>query len=111
MKRLLLVLLAAAAVTGLWLAAGPNDVAAEPAGERLATATFAGGCFWCMEPPFDKLEGDQREVFRMAQIVGLAHKDIAERLGKTELAVRSLLKRAKVRLGRFLVADRPEAAE
>lgn len=20
-------------------------------------ATFAGGCFWCMEPPFDKLEG------------------------------------------------------
>lgn len=21
------------------------------------TATFAGGCFWCMEPPFDKLEG------------------------------------------------------
>ena len=23
----------------------------------LARATFAGGCFWCMEPPFDKLEG------------------------------------------------------
>ncbi len=23
----------------------------------LATATFAGGCFWCMEPPYDKLEG------------------------------------------------------
>ncbi len=22
-----------------------------------ATATFAGGCFWCMEPPFDKLNG------------------------------------------------------
>ncbi len=20
-------------------------------------ATFAGGCFWCMEPPYDKLEG------------------------------------------------------
>jgi peptide-methionine (S)-S-oxide reductase len=22
-----------------------------------ALATFAGGCFWCMEPPYDKLDG------------------------------------------------------
>jgi peptide-methionine (S)-S-oxide reductase len=25
--------------------------------KNLETATFAGGCFWCMEPPFDKLDG------------------------------------------------------
>jgi peptide-methionine (S)-S-oxide reductase len=24
---------------------------------KLAKATFAGGCFWCMEPPYDKLPG------------------------------------------------------
>lgn len=29
---------------------------AQPSGE-LARATFAGGCFWCMEPPYDKLDG------------------------------------------------------
>ncbi len=28
-----------------------------PGEPKLAKATFAGGCFWCMEPPFDKLEG------------------------------------------------------
>jgi len=25
--------------------------------ERLEKATFAGGCFWCMQPPYDTLEG------------------------------------------------------
>ncbi len=25
--------------------------------ESLAKATFAGGCFWCMEGPYDKLDG------------------------------------------------------
>ena len=28
-----------------------------PEAERLRTAVFAGGCFWCMEPPFDELPG------------------------------------------------------
>ena len=31
-----------------------NVVVAQP---KLAKATFAGGCFWCMEPPYDKLPG------------------------------------------------------
>src|SRR5690606_1958095 len=25
--------------------------------QELETAIFAGGCFWCMEPPFEKLDG------------------------------------------------------
>ncbi len=25
--------------------------------EGFEVATFAGGCFWCMEPPFDKVDG------------------------------------------------------
>ncbi len=44
------------------LAAGATIVAAGAAGAQaaappLAHATFAGGCFWCMQPPFDKLPG------------------------------------------------------
>jgi peptide-methionine (S)-S-oxide reductase len=43
-------LLSAALLLGL--AAQPAQGAA-----KRAEATFAGGCFWCMEPPFDKLDG------------------------------------------------------
>ena len=27
------------------------------ADEKMKKATFAGGCFWCMEPPFEQLDG------------------------------------------------------
>ena len=27
------------------------------ANKKLEKATFAGGCFWCMEPPFEVLDG------------------------------------------------------
>lgn len=33
-----------------------QDAPREDSGAR-AVATFAGGCFWCMEPPYDKLDG------------------------------------------------------
>jgi peptide-methionine (S)-S-oxide reductase len=37
--------------------AGTTPTIISAADEHLAIATFAGGCFWCMEPPFDKLPG------------------------------------------------------
>jgi peptide-methionine (S)-S-oxide reductase len=43
-----------------WACFGRGSSAQEkPAagGAHLAKATFAGGCFWCMEPPFDRLNG------------------------------------------------------
>src|SRR5262245_52394148 len=58
----------AAAVLAVSLAACTADGNAKsesnikPAGsqamnENIKIATFAGGCFWCMEPPFDKVDG------------------------------------------------------
>ena len=40
--------------------AAGTAVAGEGAG--LARATFAGGCFWCMEHPFEELEGVRQTV-------------------------------------------------
>ncbi len=34
-----------------------GDVEPGVSKDQLAVATFAGGCFWCMEHPYDKLEG------------------------------------------------------
>ncbi|HET7729403.1 MAG TPA: peptide-methionine (S)-S-oxide reductase MsrA [Usitatibacter sp.] len=50
MRKALLITLAMFATTG-WAA----TTVQVPAGH--AVATFAGGCFWCMEPPYDKLPG------------------------------------------------------
>ena len=36
--------------------------ATEPPPEGLAAAVFAGGCFWCMEPPFDVLDGVRETI-------------------------------------------------
>ena len=43
--------LGCASVAGFAQAGGTGN------GSETATAIFAGGCFWCVEPPFDKLEG------------------------------------------------------
>ncbi len=47
------------ALAGVLLAAGPAGAkeGGAAAARRVEKAAFAGGCFWCMEAPFDKLDG------------------------------------------------------
>lgn len=51
-----------------------------------------------VERAFDRLPEDYREVIVLSCVVGLAHREIAARLGRTEAAVRQLLARARARL-------------
>jgi peptide-methionine (S)-S-oxide reductase len=50
---------ALALATVLAVGSGAAIAQAPPAtaSAREAVAIFAGGCFWCMEPPFDKIKG------------------------------------------------------
>jgi peptide-methionine (S)-S-oxide reductase len=41
-------------MTLLAILPAPAPARGEP---KLKEATFAGGCFWCMQPPYDKLDG------------------------------------------------------
>ena len=50
----LLAVLAACQTSQADQKAAPDKAAA---GAKLAKATFAGGCFWCMESPFERLPG------------------------------------------------------
>jgi len=57
MKRLLFSFLLISLMTGEKFMADAQEKTPD-----LKVATFAGGCFWCMEPPFDKLDGVKETI-------------------------------------------------
>lgn len=58
MKRLMMLLIAILVTGGMHMTlAGEAGKGSGASPKTLERATFAGGCFWCMEPPFEKLKG------------------------------------------------------
>ena len=57
MRRIILLGLIACGLLGVGPIAHPGPASGQSNDARHEKATFAGGCFWCMEPPFDDLPG------------------------------------------------------
>jgi peptide-methionine (S)-S-oxide reductase len=57
MSARLVPMLAVAAALSVAAGALAQQESATTPKDGEAVATFAGGCFWCMEPPYDKLDG------------------------------------------------------
>ena len=58
MKRITAYLIALMLAGGAAMSyAAQGGQSTPPSSGRTEKATFAGGCFWCMEPPFEKLKG------------------------------------------------------
>ena len=95
--------------------AGKRDIAREmrPDSEQslddvYQTLSTPSGCLMrrerieALEAAFETLSEPHREVILLARIVGLSHKEVAEAMGRTELAARSLLHRALAELAEEL---------
>jgi peptide-methionine (S)-S-oxide reductase len=88
---------------GAALAEEPTKAAAPPPA-GLAVATFAAGCFWCVEPPFDKLDGvvSTTSGYTGGKTVGATYRQVSRGgTGHTE-GVRVVYDPAKVNYQRLL---------
>jgi peptide-methionine (S)-S-oxide reductase len=105
MTRLAVLLAALAGALGLSLAAADEPTKrAEPPGPGLAVATFAAGCFWCVEPPYDKTEGvvSTTSGYTGGKVAGATYRQVGMGgTGHTE-AVRVVYDPAKVGYGKLL---------
>jgi len=81
-----------------------TDGARETGNGQTARATFAGGCFWCMEPPFEKLDGVHAVIsgytgghvkdptYRQVSSGGTGHLEVVQvRYNPSEVSYKKLL--------------------
>jgi methionine-S-sulfoxide reductase len=62
----------------------PKNDSAELKNENWKLATFAGGCFWCMEPPFEKEDGVISAIsgYSGGEIVDPSYQEVSSGLTK-----------------------------
>ncbi len=71
---------------------------------KLAVATFAGGCFWCMEKPFDELDGVASTIsgYTDGELLDPTYKQVsAGNTGHTE-AIQIMYDPAKISYAKLL---------
>jgi peptide methionine sulfoxide reductase msrA/msrB len=72
----------------------PDDKSKSSSMVGLKKATFAGGCFWCMEPPFEKLPGVSKVIsgYTGGKRENLRYKRSSDRLNKSRRSYRGPLR-------------------
>ena len=81
MRQVPLIVAALAGLLGLGsaYAAEERTELAPPPARGLSVATFAAGCFWCVEPPYDKLDGvvSTTSGYTAGKTVGPTYKQVS----------------------------------